>query len=174
MELLEMMQKRRSIRTYTGETITEEQLQIILQAGLLSASSRAIRPWELIVVKNKEMLQKMAECRNGSANMLKQASAAIVVIANPELSDVWVEDCAIVMANMHLMADALGLGSCWIQGRRREANHHQTTQAYLQVLLYFPKEFQLEAILSLGIPAQYLEKHELAELPMDKVHWEQY
>ena len=60
------------------------------------------------------MLQVLSECRIGSAKMLQHADCAIVVFADAEKSDVWVEDCSIAMANMHLMADALGLGSCWI------------------------------------------------------------
>ena len=112
MKLLEIMQNRRSVRKYTGESIADEKMEEILQAGLLSASSRAFRPWEFIVVRDKEMLDKMASCRDGAANMLKGADAAIVVIADGEKSDVWIEDCSIVMSNMHLMADSLGIGSC--------------------------------------------------------------
>ena len=115
MKLLEMMQNRRSVRTYTGEPISEEQLTAILQAGLLSASGKAIYPWELITVQNKETLKQMSECRGASSKMLAGAEAAIVVVANEDLSDVWIEDCSIVMTNMHLMADSLGLGSCWLQ-----------------------------------------------------------
>ena len=130
MEFLDMLKKRRSIRQYTEEKITEEQLQMVINAGLLSPSSRSIRPWELIVVQNKDTLQKMSECRVGSAKMLANASVAIVVIADAEKSDVWTEDCSIVMSNMHLMADSLGLGSCWIQGRLRETPDGQSTEDY--------------------------------------------
>lgn len=60
MELLEIMQNRRSIRQYTGAPIPEDAMTKIVQAGLLSPSSCNRRPWELIVVKNKETLEKMA------------------------------------------------------------------------------------------------------------------
>ena len=132
MEFIDMLKKRRSIRQYTKEAVTGEQLQLVINAGLLSPSSRSIRPWELIVVQNKDTLQKMSECRVGSAKMLANASAAVVVIANAEKSDVWTEDCSIVMSNMHLMADSLGLGSCWIQGRLRETSDGQSTEEYLR------------------------------------------
>ena len=89
MEFIDMLKKRRSIRQYTKEAVTGEQLQLVINAGLLSPSSRSIRPWELIVVQNKDTLQKMSECRVGSAKMLANASAAVVVIANAEKSDVW-------------------------------------------------------------------------------------
>lgn len=58
MNLLEIMQKRHSIRKYTEEAVSEESLQTVVQAGLLSASSRSIRPWELIVVRDRDTLKK--------------------------------------------------------------------------------------------------------------------
>ena len=174
MNLLEIMQKRHSIRKYTEEAIPEESLRTVVQAGLLSASSRSIRPWELIVVRDRDTLKKMSDCRVGAAKMLAGASAAIVVAANPGMSDVWIEDCSIVMSNMHLMADSLGLGSCWIQGRLREAADGQTTEDYLRELLGYPEDFCLEAVLSLGMPQAHPAKTELSELSMDKVHWEKY
>ena len=120
MDLLDQMKHRRSVRSYTGQLIAEEALKKVLQAGLLSASSRSIRPWEFVVVRDRKMLQVLSECRIGSAKMLQHADCAIVVFADAEKSDVWVEDCSIAMANMHLMADALGLGSCWIHRAKEE------------------------------------------------------
>ena len=132
MSLLEIMQSRRSVRKYTDEKISEENMTAIIQAGLLSASSKGKRPWELIVVRDRDMLNKMADCRDGAANMLTGADAAVVVIADESVTDVWTEDCSIVMSNMHLMADSLGVGSCWIQGRLRTAADGRTTEEYLR------------------------------------------
>lgn len=174
MDLLEIMQNRRSVRAYTGEPVPKDALTKILQAGLLSASSRGVRPWELLVVENREMLDQMSECRIGSAMMLAKAGAAVVVLADGSRSDVWVEDCSIVMANMHLMADSLGIGSCWIQGRLREAPDHRSTEQYLRELLHFPEQYKLEAVLSLGIPVSHPLRTELSELKMNKVHWEHF
>ena len=172
MTLMEMMQARRSVRNYTGETVTEENLLSILQAGLLSASGRGRRPWEFIVVKNKDTLKAMAECRISGSKMLACADCAIVVVGDETKTDVWVEDCSIAMANMHLMADSLGVGSCWIQGRLREAPGNKTTEEYLRELLGFPQNCRLEAILSLGMPQDHPEAYELDQLLMEKVHRE--
>ena len=123
----------------------------IIQAGLLSASSRSIRPWEFIVV-----------------------------IANAEVSDVWIEDSSIAMANMHLMADSLGIGSCWIQGRLRTATSTDsgtasiTTEDYVRECLHFPEGYKLEAILSLGMPAEEKTPAELSKLPFEKIHYEKF
>ncbi len=172
MDLLEVMQKRRSVRAYTDQPIPVDALEKVIQAGLLSASSRSIRPWELLVVREKKILDAMSQCRTGSATMLKQANCAIVVLADEKKSDVWVEDCSIVIANMHLMADSLGIGSCWIQGRLREAPDGRSTEDYLRSLLHFPSHMRLEAVLSMGMPAEHPEPHTIESLPDEKVHWD--
>lgn len=151
MNLLSIFQQRHSIRKYTGAPIDDAALTQIIQAGLLSASSRSIRPWEFIVV-----------------------------IANAEVSDVWIEDSSIAMANMHLMADSLGIRSCWIQGRLRTATSTDsgtasiTTEDYVRECLHFPEGYKLEAILSLGMPAEEKTPAELSKLPFEKIHYEKF
>lgn len=174
MELLDMMKQRRSVRQYTGEAIPEEKIELVLQAGLYSASGRSRRPWEMIVVRDKEVLSKMAQCRTHGSAMLSGADCAIVVIADPNKTDVWTEDCSIVMANMHLMADHLGIGSCWIQGRLREAPDGRLTKEYLRELLDYPETYELEAILSMGIAADHPAPYALEDLPLNQIHREKF
>lgn len=176
MDLLEMLKRRRSVREYTGAPIPKEQLEKILAAGLLSPSGRSRKPWELVIVQNRDMLKELVKCREGAANMLEKAGCAILVFADPEKTDVWTEDCSIVMSNMHLMADSLGLGSCWIQGRLRKAQNGMTTEEFCRQLLQVPKRYQLEAILSVGVTEKHPDPHSLEEAELSKVHneiWEQ-
>lgn len=174
MDLLEIMMQRRSVRSYTSEEVSEENIGKILKAGLLSASGRKIRPWELIIVKDKDTLGKMAQCRDHGAKMLEGAGAAIVVIADETKTDVWTEDCSIVMSNMHLMASSLGVGSCWIQGRLRVSAGEDSTEEYLRKLLGYPEHCRLEAILSLGMPETIPEPREVTDELWAKVHREVY
>lgn len=174
MELLELMRHRRSVRHYTGEPIQEEDLKKILQAGMLSASGKGRRPWEFILVRDKEMLKKLSLCREGAANqrMFLEAGAAIVILGESALADTWIEDCSSVMTNMHLMADALGLGSCWIQGRLRPAVDGQSTDAYVRQLLGFPEPYMLAATLVVGVCQDHPAPYELEQLPSEKIHFE--
>ncbi len=176
MELLEMMRNRRSVRHYTGEPVPEDKLQMILQAGLLSASAKGARPWELVVVRKKETLAKLALSRDNAANqrMTSEADVAIVVLCDSEKADTWVEDGSIVLTNMHLMADALGLGSCWLQGHFRTAANGQTACDYVHELLNIPAKYKLIGSLLVGIPAQHADPYELDSLPMEKIHYEMF
>ena len=151
-EFLKILQKRRSVRSYSGEPVPMEMLNMILEAGMLAPSGRAIRPYELIVVRDKQKLISLSGCRKGgAARMLAGADLAVVVVGDEERSDTWTEDCSVVMENMHLMASALGVASCWIQGRGREAMDGETTEDFTRNILQYPAECRLEAILSLSL-----------------------
>lgn len=173
-EYLELLLHRRSIRKYTDEPIGKENLQMILNAGLLSPSGRNRKPWEFIVVEDREMLNKLSKSRAAGAGMLEGAKAAIIVFGDAEKTDVWTEDCCIAMSNMHNMAHYLGLGSCWIQGRLREAADGRTTEDYIRDLLNVPENLRLEAILSLGMPDQFPEPYTMEAILPEKIHWEKY
>ena len=107
--------------------------------------------------------------------MLENAGCAIVVFGDTSVTpDVWVEDCSIAMSNMHLMADALGLGSCWIQGRCREAENGQSTESFCRGLLGVPENFALEAILSVGVSEERPAGYVVKDLREEKIHWEKF
>lgn len=174
MELLEILRRRRSVREYTGEPVAEEHIEKILQAGLLAPSSKGRRPWELILVRDKKTLQALTECRGCGAKMLAGADCAVVVVADETSTDVWVEDCSIVMAHMHLMASSLGVGSCWIQGRLRKRKDGRLADDYVRELLQIPEQYRLSAVLSLGMPKEEPQPRALEELPVDKIHREMF
>lgn len=174
MELLELMQQRHSVRAYTEEHVSPEKLEKIVQAGLLAPSGMGKRPWEFIVIRKKETLEQMVASRTAGAQMLAGADAAVVVLVDEEKAATWLEDGAIVMAYMQLMAQSLGVGSCWVQGRGREAQDGRSTEDYLRALLRFPEQCRLVATLSLGIPAERKTATALSALQMEKIHWEQY
>lgn len=169
-DVLAAMRKRRSVRAYTDEPIPEELLDRILEAGLHSASGMAKRPWELFVVDDRAALNELAKCREHGSAMLETAAAAIVVVGDSDLSDTWIEDCSIVMANMHLEASACAVGSCWIQGRGRQAVDGRTTDDFVRDLLGYGESLKLEAILSLGMPAKEPKPRESDSALWDKVH----
>lgn len=173
MDFMDMLKHRRSIRTYTGETIPEDKLNQVLEAGLLAFSGRNIKPCEFVVVRDKEMLTKLSRCRPHGSQMLAGADAAIVVLADADKTDVWTEDASIAMTQMHLMADHLGLGSCWIQGRLRPAPEDgKLAEDVLRELLHFPEYIHLEAILSLGMPDTHPKPRKVTEELRAKIHRE--
>ncbi len=173
-DMLEVFQNRRSVRRYTEEPIPEEWIQKVLQAGLMAASGKSKYPFEFIVVKDRETLEKMSHCRVGVARMLNSAYCAIVVIADKTVSDTFLEDSCFAMANMHIMASLLGIGSCWIQSRVRNAEDGRSTEEYLREILGFPENYYCQAMLSMGMPAAVPKPHELEKLKYEKIHQEKF
>lgn len=175
MDMLNAILHRRSVRQYTDEAIPEEKLNAILYAGLAAASSKNRRPWELVVVRDKEMLEKLSDCRPSAGNLLGKCNAAVVVAADSDLVDVWIEDCASSMTQMHLMADALGVGSCWLQVRLRTTpDGSRETQAVVRELLGIPEKYSVMAILTLGMPAGHPGARTVNDLLLDKIHRERF
>lgn len=121
MALMDILMKRRSVRSYTGEPVSRKDLEKILTAGLIGPTGKGKKPWRFVVVTDPEKLEELSGMRKPAPAAFKTAGAAIAVFGDPGVSDTWVEDCSIAMENMHVMADDLGLGSVWIQSRLREA-----------------------------------------------------
>lgn len=174
MDMLDAILARRSVRQYTAEPIPEDRLNAILYAGLAAASSKNRRPWEFIVVRDRAMLDKLGECRPGASNLLGKCTAAIVVCADTEAVDVWVEDCGSAMTQMHLMADALGVGSCWLQIRLRKAADGRDSADVVRSLLGVPAKYGVMCMLTLGMPAEHPAPRKADELPLEKIHHEHF
>ena len=109
--MLELLKHRRSIRTFTDEPVSQENIDSLLKAALLAPSSMGKKPVECIVVRNKETIARLTTYKKHGTTPLGTAPLAIVVIADGQKSDVWVEDASIVSILIQLEAEKLGLGS---------------------------------------------------------------
>ncbi|WP_027869035.1 nitroreductase family protein [Eubacterium sp. AB3007] len=154
MSLLELMRTRRSIREFTEEPIPEEVLFKIMEAGVLAPTSKSRMPWEIRVIQDQSLLKTLAKAKWHGARPLENCTAAVAVVADSSVSDVWIEDCSIAMTYMHLMAATQGLGSCWVQLRlRKDADGGDAEQNALAALGY-DDPWRLVGILALGIPGE--------------------
>ena len=176
-EVLKAMKTRRSIRKYKPEQITDEQLDAILEAGTYAATGMGKQSPVIVVVQKPELIAKLSKMNAavmGSSNdPFYGAPTVLIVLADPEIGT-YHEDGSLVMGNLMLAAEDLGLGSCWIQGRLRMTPNDTTTEDYLRDLLGYPADYRLEATLSLGMPAEEKAQTELSALSVDKIHYEKY
>ena len=108
----DLLVNRRSIRRYTSEEVSAENVKLILEAALMAPTSKSTRAWQFIVVEDKDMLERLSHCKPAGAGPIAKAAFAVVVAADPTLTDPWVEDASIAAAYMQLQAEDLGLGSC--------------------------------------------------------------
>ena len=87
----DLIKSRRSMRKFTTEELTQEEVVTLLKAALMSPTSKRTNCWQFIVVDDKETLEKLSYCKEASASFIKDAALAIVVTAAPMVSDVWIE-----------------------------------------------------------------------------------
>ena len=172
--MVELLMKRRSIRTYKKTKIEEGKIQELVKAALLSPSAKNICPWEFIVATNEELLVKLSKAKAAGSSFLKDAPLGIIVLADSSQSDVWIEDAAIAATIIHLTAEAMGLGSCWIQIRERKNNDTITAEEYVRDLLELPANIRVEAIISVGYADEEKAPHKEEELKYNKVYMNSY
>ena len=169
-EFHDMLFTRHSIRKYTDEPIDGEHVKLLLEAALLAPSGKSVRPWEFVVVEDKEVLAKMSECRPFGSGPVAKCKLAIVVCGDPGKTDVWVEDCTIAATYIQLQAEALGLGSCWIQMRGRFDKDNNDSADLIRELLDIPGEQQVECIITLGHKDEERRPVDPDKLLWEKVH----
>jgi len=126
------------------------------------------------VVTDPARLATLAQAKPQGAALLQGAPLAFVVCADPDTSDVWIEDCAVLCTFVQLAAESLGLGSCWVQIRKRSHGPDKTAAAFVAETVALPKHLDVAAIVAVGYPAATKPPHPASTLPWHKVHREHF
>ena len=170
----DLIKNRRSMRKFTDEELSQDQVVSLLKAALMSPSSKRSNPWQFIVVDDNETLQKLSLCKEMGAAFLKDAALAIVVMADPLASDVWIEDAAIASLMIQLQAEDLGLGSCWIQVRERNTATGIPSGDFVHNVLEIPLQLQVLSIVAIGHKGMERKPFNEEHLQWEKIHLGKY
>jgi nitroreductase len=171
---LSLVQKRRGIRKYLDKPIEPEKVDLLIESALRSPSSRGFNPWEFVVVTDGVLLEKLSKAKPHGASFLKNAPLGIVVCADPEKCDVWIEDASIASIYIHLASESLELGSCWIQIRKRMHDQTKTAEQYIRELLNIPERLNVESIIAIGYPDEKKFPHPKKDLQYEKIYYNMY
>ena len=148
MDLFTAIKSRRSIRKFKNTSIEQEKLNRILEAGRLAPSARNLQNWKFIVVKNREIKEKLMEAAKGQKMV---AEAPIVIVACGTQTE-YIMSCgqpsytinvSIAVVHMMLKATEEGLGTCWLGAFYEEP---------VKKILGIPKEIRVVAMFPLGYP----------------------
>lgn len=172
MDAYENILNRRSVRKYTEQPISEEDLQKILTAGMAGPSCVNARDWSFLVVRDRDTLNKMADANGRPAEPLRKAALGILVLGDlerafPRAQDYWVVDGAIAAQNMILAANALGIGSVWL-GTWPQMERVEN----LRRLFSLPETAVPHSLIAFGYPAEEPEAKGFYE--DDRVHFEEW
>ena len=127
-----------------------------------------------IIDDDKETLHKLSFCKEMGASFLKDAALAIVVMADPLASDVWIEDAAIASLMIQLQAEDLGLGSCWIQVRERFTATGIPSGDFVHNVLDIPLQLQVLSIVAIGHKGMERKPFNEEHLQWEKIHINKY
>ena len=117
-DTLEVIFERKSVRNFKTDPVKKDDLETIVKAGMAAPTARDKRPWEFILIDDREILDKLADGLP-YAKMAKQASAGIIVAGDLDKqnggkdSPYWVMDCSAAIQNLLLAVEHLGLGAVW-------------------------------------------------------------
>mgnify|MGYP001773148293 CR=1 FL=1 len=170
-EILKVIMGRRCVRSFRdgGIEIPEEHIAKILEAGIWAPSAGNIQPWEFIVVRNRDMIEKI---KLVSPGLFGDPAAVIVICINMERARrggkagerMAVMDISMAAQNMMLTAYSLGIGSCPI------ASFSKTG---VKELLDIPDTVEPVLLITLGYPTQWPNPPERRPLK-EVVHYEKY
>lgn len=116
MNTKEAIYKRRSVRKFTDQKVSDEIIDELLKCAMAAPSACNKQPWEFYVVKSEE---KLNEIKMVSKYSNFNAPLAIIVCGNKTRmlsdrdNDFFIQDCSAAIENMLLYATSINLGSLW-------------------------------------------------------------
>ena len=170
-KLLDLLMRRRTIRLFKDEKVDKDLLKKIINAGSLAPSSKNKKPVEFIIVENKEILLKLKQCKLKGNIGLNTAPCAVVVIGDSEKSDVWIEDASVAASYLQLEAENLGLGTVWLQIRKR-FNEFDDSEKEVRKLLDIPENYGVLCIIAVGHKDEIKSPYNEKDIDNSKFHYE--
>jgi len=154
LDVFEAIKKRRSVRAYTSEEVSEEDVERLIEAARLAPSAGNIQPWEFVIVTNAETKRRLSDAALHQT-FIEEAPVVIIVCADVARSS-WgygsrgtnlycLQDTAAATENMLLAAQALGLATCWVG-----AFHEDEVARVVNT----PRNVRPVAIVPVGRPAE--------------------
>ena len=164
---MEALFRRRSIRKYTREPVTDEQVTRLLKAAMAAPSAGNQQPWQFVVIRDKDALTDLANA-SPYADMLPDAALAILVcgdLGRECHAGYWVQDCSAATENILIEVEELGLGAVWLGIYPVEDRLE-----YLKKALNIPDKILPFALISIGHPAE--SKPPAERYDESRVHYE--
>lgn len=175
--VLQAIDQRRSIRSYTEEQVSNEHLDLLLSAALSSPSARNSQPWHFTVVQSHALIEKINRAAveqlkksadeaglirlNQPGYTLFHGAHTVIFISAKSDGRYAIVDCGIAVQTIALAAHSLGLGSV-ILGMPRAA-FEGPEKAILEKELDFPDGSSFQIAIAIGHPAVGKEKHPVEE-----------
>jgi len=161
LDLIETIKTRRSIRRFKPTGISDRLINSLVDAARHAPSAGDTQPWEFIIVKDKNVKERLAQTHTWS-DFVAGAPVCIVVLANEKISpNYFAIDVACATENLLLASHGLGLGACWVAVYDPL---NPNFEKYVRAVLNVPAHLRIIAIVPIGYPDEKVEPRKLREL----------
>lgn len=174
MTFKDLAQRRRSIRSFTDEPITEAERKVLMTPVLMSPTAKCCRAWDFILVDDKNDLQLLSESKVSGAQLIKGAPLAVIIAVDKEKSEAWVEDGSVAATIMMLQAEDMGLGSCWVEIRDRKREDGTPSEDFIRQAFNIPQSKGVLCVVAIGHKAQERKLQNEDKLLWECVHTGKY
>ena len=166
-ELIKAIFARRSMRKYTAEPVSKNDVKTMLEAAMAGPSASNRKPWHFVVVTDRQKLDNLARV-HPYGKMLFDAPLCIAVCGDKTISPrYWVQDCSASSENVLLAATALGLGAVWLGVHPREERVRP-----IRKVLNIPENIVPLNLIPIGHPAEEKEpRTQYDEMRVHHEHW---
>ena len=169
METFEAIFTRRSIRKFTSENLTPNEVRLLLRAAMYAPSANNRQPWHYCIINSRELLNKIPDIHPYSKS-LYEAPMAILVCGDEELSnhqEYWIQDCSAATQNILIAARALALGTVWLGIHPREKR-----KMAIRELLNIPTHIHPLSLIAVGHPNESRTVNERYD--PDRIHYNEW
>jgi nitroreductase len=172
-EGLELFWKRRTIRKFTEQDVSDEVVDTLLDVASVAPNRLDRRPLHYLVIRDQALKAKLAEALRVRP-YIEEAPVVIAVLADPSISPTWELDGSAAIENMLLAATALGLGTAWV-GSKGSQLWENAVQSLHEVAAV-PSGIAVVSLVSIGYPGQERRAYEPGE-KLDRLrirydHWD--
>ena len=171
LNLLNLVKSRHSTRQFTGEKIPDSIIEQIIEIASYAPSSWGGHPVEFIVIRNKDTLIKLGDCKAMGDGPLRHSDVAIVPIIDSTNLELWKEDASVASTYILLAAEYFGIGACWIHMDGIDGKNKSSSEE-IKDLLGIPSKYKILNCVSLGIKKRNQKIKEIDY--KKKIHFEKY
>lgn len=175
-KLLELTQRRRSVRTYKSSLIDDGIITEILKIALTAPASFGHQAVEFVVVRSPEVIRNLGACKSYGGSQINGSDTVIVTLvktADKRQSEFWIEDGAVASSYILLAAEQYHIGACWVQIRNR-MGQRKTSDEEIRELLGIPEGYTVLNLVALGEKGEEKRPYTEKDLHLEYIHYESY
>lgn len=162
-EVLQNILTRRSVRSFKEEQIKDEELDLILKAGTYAPSGMNKQSWQFTVVQNKEKIELLAKVVRESLGRDEgynfYGPSTLIMLSNEKDNTNGLADCSCALQNIFLMANSLGIGSCWINQLKTICDEKEVREVLRSFNI--PENHIVWGMASIGYPNSVAKEHKI-------------